>query len=63
MEHEDTRRLRELEKEFAVMQSQFTDLKRRQENLNSGINRGLWILGGGFLAAVVAWVAGGGLVK
>lgn len=39
------------------------NLQKKLENLSAGIGRGLWILGGGFLSSVVAWIAGGGLGK
>lgn len=60
-ESELQQRLIEAEKELAVLRVELENTKKKQENLNSGINRGLWILGGGFIAAIVAWVTGGGL--
>jgi hypothetical protein len=54
-------RLIEAEKELAVLKVELENTKKKQENLSSGINRGLWILGGGFIAAIVTWITGGGL--
>jgi uncharacterized coiled-coil protein SlyX len=31
------------------------------DNFSSGINRGLWIIGGGFISAFITWIVGGGL--
>jgi hypothetical protein len=60
-ENELQERLIEAEKELAVLRVELENTKKKQENLNSGINRGLWILGGGFIAAIVTWITGGGL--
>lgn len=31
------------------------------DNYSRGINRGLWIIGGGFISSVMAWLFSGGL--
>lgn len=36
-------------------------IKSGQDNLNSNLSKFLWIVGGGFLAAVVSFVIKGGL--
>jgi hypothetical protein len=54
-------RLRKLEVENALLSAQVVRLDRDLENMNSGIARGLWLIGGGFLAAFVTWVVNGGL--
>lgn len=36
-------------------------LKSGQDSLNSNLSKFLWIVGGGFLAAVVSWVVKGGM--
>lgn len=54
-------RIRKLETQLAVMESQQKDILSKITNLSGGINRGLWILGGGFITAAVAWVVNGGL--
>ncbi len=54
-------RIRKLETESALMSQELAQLKEKLDNLNGGINRGLWIIGGGFMAATVSWVTKGGL--
>lgn len=54
-------RLRKLEVQFALMSQTLEQQQKKLDNLNSGINRGLWIIGGGFIAAAVSWVTKGGL--
>ena len=58
----------EHDKEIAELRTQIAVLVIKQEALiqkldgfSSGINRGLWIIGGGFIAAFVAWIVRGGL--
>ena len=36
-------------------------IKSGQDSLNNNLSKFLWIVGGGFLAAVVSWVTRGGL--
>ena len=36
-------------------------IKSGQDSLNSNLSKFLWIVGGGFLAAIVSWVTRGGL--
>ena len=57
------KRLRDVEKELAVEKQRVSTLETKVDSMNSGINRGLWLLGGGFISSVVAWIIGGGLVK
>jgi hypothetical protein len=60
---EDTlKRLRELEKTVAVLQVNNKTLGDKLNNLSGGINRGLWMIGGGFISVVVAWVMAGGFI-
>ena len=60
---EDTlKRLRELEKTVAVLQVNNKTLGDKLNNLSCGINRGLWMIGGGFISVVVAWVMAGGFI-
>ena len=65
MIEEDVARLRS---DLTALTIQLERLTVRQEELikhldrySSGINRALWIIGGGFLAGVVTWITGGGL--
>ena len=57
----------EHDKEIAELRTQIAVLVIKQEALiqkldgfSSSINRGLWIIGGGFIAAFVAWIVTGG---
>lgn len=61
--HELALKLVKLEAELEASKLTTERLEREIANLKSGIGRGLWILGGGFLTSLVAWVAGGGLVR
>lgn len=47
--------------ELAVMTAKQEQLIKKLDGFSSGVNRGLWILGGGFISAVVFWVVNGGL--
>ena len=60
-EDEFASRLRILETENALLRQHVSQLNKKVDNLNSGIGRGLWILGGGFLAALGTWITNGGL--
>lgn len=51
----------ELKTELAILNIKQQQLIQKLDGFTSGVNRGLWILGGGFLTAVVVWVTGGGL--
>jgi hypothetical protein len=53
-------RLWKLETEVALLKAENDTQRRRIENLSGGISRGLWLLGGGFIAAFVSWVVAGG---
>jgi hypothetical protein len=60
---EDTlKRLRDLEKTVAVLQANNKTLGAKLDNLSGGINRGLWLIGGGIISVVVAWVMAGGFI-
>lgn len=70
MDEVTAERIRHLEIEQVRLQSDVESLKNENsrlesevKNLKSGIGRGLWILGGGFITSFVAWVVGGGLAK
>lgn len=56
-------RLRKLETDNALLLQQVKQLEKNLSTLNGGISRGLWIIGGGFIAATVSWIISGGLVK
>jgi len=60
-EEQIAERLRTLETDNALLLQQVKQLEKNLDSLSSGINRGLWIIGGGFIAAAVSWIIGGGL--
>ena len=60
-EDAELERIRKLETQCALMSQALDQQQQKLDNLNSGINRGLWIIGGGFIAAAVSWVVKGGL--
>ena len=62
-EDELASRLRLLEVENALLRQQVTQLTGKVDNLSSGIGRGLWILGGGFIMAFGTWIMNGGFLK
>lgn len=47
--------------EVKILTKELESLTKRVDNFSSGINRGLWIIGGGFLSALVLWIQNGGL--
>lgn len=49
--------------DLALEVQRSTALEKKLDNLSTGIGRGLWILGGGFLTSITAWIVGGGLGK
>tara|TARA_R110000823_G_C15614897_1_gene466916 strand:- start:318 stop:512 length:195 start_codon:yes stop_codon:yes gene_type:complete len=62
-EDELASRLRLLEVENAILRQQVLQLIDKVDNLNGGISRGLWILGGGFIMAFGTWIMNGGFLK
>ncbi len=56
-------RLRVLELENALLTQEVKQIHSELDSVKSGIGRGLWILGGGFLASIVGWITTGGLGK
>ena len=57
----DAERIGKLETECALMSQMLTQQQEKLDSLSGGINRGLWIIGGGFIAATVSWITKGGL--
>lgn len=62
-EEQINERLRNIELQNALLRQELTQLHDEIDRLNGGIGRALWIVGGGFIAAVVSWVVSGGLLK
>lgn len=52
----------EFEKTILEMSLDLKYMKASQESLNNNLSKFLWIVGGGFLAAVVSFVVKGGLL-
>lgn len=53
----------ELRIQHAHLMEKLVQMTTKIDNFSSGINRGLWILGGGFLTAITTWLVGGGLSR
>ena len=51
----------ELERNLVELRSDITHIKASQDNLNTNLNKLLFIIGGGFVVAFVSWVVKGGL--
>lgn len=50
-----------LERSLVEMRSDITHIKASQDNLNTNLNKLMFIIGGGFVVAFVSWVIKGGL--
>lgn len=57
------RELVELRLELAKIAIRQETILERLDKYSGGINRGLWILGGGVLVSFVSWITGGGLER
>ncbi len=51
-----------IEKEVLSISLDLKYLRQSQDSLNSNLTKFLWIVGGGFIAALVSFVIKGGLV-
>lgn len=51
----------EMKIQHAQLMEKLSTMTVKLDNFSSGVNRGLWVLGGSFLAAIVTWITGGGL--
>lgn len=61
MHEEILDRLRSIEKDLAVIKVRVREIEKRQNDFQSGVNRGLWLIGGGFIAGFVSFIIRGGL--
>jgi predicted nucleic acid-binding Zn-ribbon protein len=52
-----------LEKQIVEMRTDLHYIIKNQESLSSNINKMLFIIGGGFIAAIVSFIVGGGLMN
>jgi len=55
------REISEMDKRLALLEQKVDQIDRNVSNINSSLSKILWIVGGGFIASVVAWVVRGGL--
>lgn len=62
-EDEFAARLRVLERDNALLTQEVRQLHEKIDSITGGVGRGLWILGGGFIASFVAWIVSGGLSR
>lgn len=49
----------EIAKTQAIIETRLANVEATVSKFSGGINRGLWLIGGGFITAFVAWVADG----
>jgi predicted nucleic acid-binding Zn-ribbon protein len=54
-------RQNDLEKKMIALQADISYIKKNQDALNKNLSTFLWLIGGGFITSLVAWVAKGGL--
>ena len=50
-----------IDKQLVEIKSDLHYIKAGQDSLNSNLSKFLWIVGGGFLAAIVSFIIKGGL--
>jgi hypothetical protein len=48
----------EMDKRLALLEQKVDQIDRNVSNINSSLSKILWIVGGGFIASIVAWVLG-----
>jgi len=67
-DNEEAQRIRALEVRLALLETRdavqtekIANLESKLSSLSGGVSRGLWILGGGFIAAFVSFVVKGGI--
>lgn len=61
MMDEILQKLYAIEQEIAIVKVKLTEVEKTQDEFQSGVNRGLWLIGGGFIAAIVSFIIKGGL--
>lgn len=52
-----------LEKQIIEMRTDLHYIIKNQESLSNNINKMLFIIGGGFIAAIISFIVGGGLIN
>jgi L-arabinose isomerase len=55
------REIAEMDKRLALLEQKVDQIDRNVCNINNSLSKILWIVGGGFIASIVAWIVGGGL--
>jgi len=50
-----------MDKRLALLEQKVDQIDRNVSNINSSLSKILWIVGGSFIASIVAWVVRGGL--
>jgi wobble nucleotide-excising tRNase len=55
------REISEMDKRLALLEQKVDQIDRNVCNINTSLSKILWIVGGGFIASIVAWIVGGGL--
>jgi hypothetical protein len=51
----------DMDKRLALLEQKVDQIDRNVTNINTSLSKILWIVGGGFIASMVAWVVRGGL--
>lgn len=51
----------EMDKRLALLEQKVDQIDENVRNINSSLSKILWIVGGGFIMAIVGWVLRGGL--
>lgn len=55
------REIADMDKRLALLEQKVDQIDRNVSNINNSLSKILWIVGGGFIASIVAWVVRGGL--
>jgi hypothetical protein len=50
-----------MDKRLALLEQKVDQIDENVRNINSSLSKILWIVGGGFIMAIVGWVLRGGL--
>jgi L-arabinose isomerase len=51
----------EMDKRLALLEQKMDQIDKNVTNINDNLAKILWIVGGGFIMAIVGWVLRGGL--
>lgn len=51
----------EMDKRLALLEQKVDQIDKNVTNINANLSKILWIVGGGFIMAIVGWVLRGGL--